>query len=82
MTYASDHQAARSSRRTDVLGAWLRRASHVVAYLLACMETARQRQALRRLPPEMLKDIGATSADAYAESSRGFWDIPEHLKPR
>ncbi|MDF2995436.1 MAG: hypothetical protein K0R27_1073 [Xanthobacteraceae bacterium] len=33
----------------------------------------KSRREMRRLPEEMLKDIGITSADAERESSKPFW---------
>ncbi len=41
---------------------------------------ARQRQQLSQLDSDQLKDIGISRSDAITESSREFWDIPEHLK--
>lgn len=41
---------------------------------------AKQRQRLAQLDDNQLKDIGISRSEALAESSRGFWDIPEHLK--
>lgn len=40
----------------------------------------RQRRRLAQLDAFQLKDIGISRADALAESSRGFWDIPQNLK--
>ena len=40
----------------------------------------RQRRRLAQLDASQLKDIGISRADALAESSRGFWDIPQNLK--
>jgi uncharacterized protein YjiS (DUF1127 family) len=36
-----------------------------------------QRQALRKLDTDALNDIGLSSAQAAAESSRSFWDAPK-----
>jgi uncharacterized protein YjiS (DUF1127 family) len=41
---------------------------------------ARQRRRLAQLDSSQLKDIGISRSDALAESSRGFWDIPQNLK--
>lgn len=37
----------------------------------------RQRQTLRTLDADALRDIGLTRAQADAESRRSFWDAPE-----
>lgn len=42
----------------------------------AAFRTARERRALMRLDEHALKDIGLSRADAYAEWSRPFWDVP------
>ena len=40
---------------------------------LTWLERARQRRALRELNDHMLRDIGLTRADAWAESDKPFW---------
>lgn len=40
----------------------------------------RQRRRLAQLDASQLKDLGISRADALAESSRGFWDLPQNLK--
>ena len=37
----------------------------------------KQRQALRALDANALKDIGLTRVEANAEADRSFWDAPE-----
>jgi uncharacterized protein YjiS (DUF1127 family) len=59
--------------------AWyaLRRLGHGVARVaeggLIWFERARQRRQLRELSDHMLRDIGLTRADAWAESEKPFW---------
>ncbi|MGI9521326.1 MAG: hypothetical protein ACR2PG_06725 [Hyphomicrobiaceae bacterium] len=36
----------------------------------------RQRQALKRLHGDMLKDLGTAPADAEVEANRSFFDVP------
>jgi uncharacterized protein YjiS (DUF1127 family) len=40
---------------------------------LTWLERARQRRALSELNDHMLRDIGLTRADAWAESEKPFW---------
>ena len=51
-------------------------------YFLISLDVARQRRQLLALKERTLKDIGKSQADALREADRGFWDIPENLKPR
>lgn len=60
----------------------IRRMFWMTAYLLACIEVARQRRQLLAMDVRALKDIGISRADAVAEAGRDFWDIPEEQKPR
>ena len=53
-----------------------------VCYFITCLNVARQRRRLQALDEQMLKDIGISAVDAYRESSRSFWDVPESLRPR
>ena len=59
--------------------AWfaLRRLGHgtgrVAERGLIWLERARQRRQLRELSDHMLRDIGLTRADAWAESEKPFW---------
>jgi hypothetical protein len=53
-----------------------RRIGRVVDFVMRAGEVARQRRALMRLDDRMLKDIGASRADAYREGSRSWWDLP------
>jgi len=59
--------------------AWyaLRRLGHGVGRVaeggLIWFERARQRRQLRELSDHMLRDIGLTRADAWAESEKPFW---------
>ena len=40
---------------------------------LTWLERSRQRRALRELNDHMLRDIGLTRADAWAEADKRFW---------
>jgi uncharacterized protein YjiS (DUF1127 family) len=59
--------------------AWyaMRRLGHRVGQVaeggLLWLERARQRRQLRELSDHMLRDIGLTQADAWAESEKPFW---------
>jgi uncharacterized protein YjiS (DUF1127 family) len=44
-----------------------------LAWLVGGRERRRQRQALCELSDELLKDIGATRAEAWAEASKPWW---------
>jgi uncharacterized protein YjiS (DUF1127 family) len=41
--------------------------------LLTWLERHQERRALREMSDHMLKDIGISRADAWAESSKPFW---------
>jgi uncharacterized protein YjiS (DUF1127 family) len=56
------------------LAAWTKRAIELV---LGWQEVSRQRRALLQLDARLLKDIGATRADAEHEASRPFWDLAQ-----
>lgn len=49
----------------------------VVAFIERAGEVARQRRALLKLGDSALKDFGASRADAWAEASKPWWDLPE-----
>jgi uncharacterized protein YjiS (DUF1127 family) len=61
--------------------AWfaLRRLGHGAAQVteggLIWLERARQRRQLAELSDHMLRDIGLTRADAWAESEKPFWRL-------
>lgn len=40
-----------------------------------CLETRRQRRALRMMDGHMLRDIGLSRADVECEANRSFWDV-------
>lgn len=52
----------------------------VLSYLNRALAVRRQRQALRDLPPEVLRDIGLTREEALSEAERPFWDVPRHWR--
>lgn len=41
-------------------------------------ELARERAALARLDPHLLRDIGLTDEEARREAGRSAWDVPDH----
>ncbi len=49
--------------------------------LFAALRTAvavnKQRRALAKLEPHMLDDIGVSKTDAWSETKRPFWELPE-----
>ena len=57
------------------------RLTYFAAYLMTCLDVARQRRRLRAMDQRALKDIGISRIDACREARRGFWDIPEDQKP-
>lgn len=46
-------------------------------FLARAGEVARQRRALMQLGDLALKDFAASRADAWQESGRPWWDLPE-----
>ena len=53
--------------------AWVRRLRGAVQLLQLWRERARQRRQLQCLNDRMLRDIGLTRADVFAEASKPFW---------
>jgi uncharacterized protein YjiS (DUF1127 family) len=53
------------------------RLARVLDFVMRAGEVARQRRALMRLDDRMLKDFGASRADAEREGARAWWDLPE-----
>ena len=66
----------------EAVPAFTRSLSRFANYFLACLRVARQRRQLLKLDDRALKDIGISSADADAEATRGFWNIPEDIETR
>jgi uncharacterized protein YjiS (DUF1127 family) len=55
---------------------WLtRQAWRVADLILLWHQRARQRRQLACLSDRMLRDIGLTRADVFAESSKSFWRL-------
>jgi uncharacterized protein YjiS (DUF1127 family) len=50
-----------------------RRAGRIAEIALTWFDRASQRRRLCELSDHMLRDIGLTRADAWAESSKPFW---------
>ena len=53
--------------------AWSRRLRDAVELLLVWQQRARDRRQLQSLSDHMLRDIGLTRADVFAEASKPFW---------
>jgi uncharacterized protein YjiS (DUF1127 family) len=62
-------QAARCARDAS----WARRVEGLVTLLLTWQQRARDRRQLESLSDHMLRDIGLTRADVFAEASKPFW---------
>ena len=52
---------------------WMGRVRRAVQLLLIWRERAQQRRQLEYLNDHMLRDIGLTRADVFAEASKPFW---------
>ena len=52
---------------------WSRAIGRAVDLLLIWQQRARDRRQLESLSDHMLRDIGLTRADVYAEASKPFW---------
>ncbi|MCX7643713.1 MAG: DUF1127 domain-containing protein [Rhodobacteraceae bacterium] len=57
-----------------------RRPLPVLSFLSRALAVRRERQALRDLPPEMLRDIGLSREAALREAERPIWDVPPHWR--
>ena len=68
---------ARATRRSGVSSrtrwSWARGLRQAVDLLLTWQHRARDRQQLQSLSDHMLRDIGLTRADVFAEASKPFW---------
>jgi uncharacterized protein YjiS (DUF1127 family) len=62
-------------RQRDHTSDLMVRAQRAVDLLLAWHERARQRRHLQSLSDHMLRDIGLTRADVFAEASKPFWRL-------
>lgn len=49
-----------------------------LAALAAALAAHRSRNALARLDPHLLRDIGLTREEALAETARPLWKLPAH----
>ncbi len=47
-------------------------------YFAQCLALRRQRQRLSNLDEHLLNDIGVTPTEAFVESRKSAWDVPEH----
>jgi uncharacterized protein YjiS (DUF1127 family) len=62
-----------SARRPSLL-------TRALQFLALASATRRYRQALGRLDPHLLRDIGLTCEQAQAEATRPLWDVPSHWR--
>ena len=51
--------------------------TRLFTFLARAGDVARQRRALMQLGDLALKDFGASRADAWQESGRPWWDLPD-----
>lgn len=65
--------ARRDRARAVASQGWVRRMLRAVELLQLWRERARQRRQLQCLNDRMLRDIGLTRADVFAEASKPFW---------
>jgi uncharacterized protein YjiS (DUF1127 family) len=72
-------RAAQAARRSSAGGltrqdrSWARRIRRAADLLLTWQQRARDRRQLQSLSDHMLRDIGLTRADVFAEASKPFW---------
>ena len=70
-------RAAQAARRSSANGrqdgSWARRIRRAADLLLTWQQRARDRRQLQTLSDHMLRDIGLTRADVFAEASKPFW---------
>ena len=70
---------ARATRRSDASSrarprwSWARGLRQAVDLLLIWQKRARDRRQLQSLSDNMLRDIGLTRADVFAEAAKPFW---------
>jgi len=72
----SHHSLALSRTRSGPTRRMLRFAWRAWLALELALQVRRERRLLAALDDRALKDIGFSRGDAYAESSRSFWDVP------
>ena len=65
--------ARRDRARAVASQGWVRPMLRAVELLQLWRERARQRRQLQCLNDRMLRDIGLTRADVFAEASKPFW---------
>jgi uncharacterized protein YjiS (DUF1127 family) len=62
-----------ASRRARRGSSWAHIVQRAVDLVLTWRRRARDRQQLQSLSDRMLRDIGLTRADVFAEASKHFW---------
>ena len=62
-----------ASSRARQRSSWARAVQRAVDLLLTWQQRARDRRQLQSLSDHMLRDIGLTRADVFAEASKPFW---------
>jgi uncharacterized protein YjiS (DUF1127 family) len=65
-------RTAQAARR-DQDWSWARGVQRLVTVLLTWQQRAYDRRQLQSLSDHMLRDIGLTRADVFAEASKPFW---------
>jgi uncharacterized protein YjiS (DUF1127 family) len=65
-------RTARAPRRGQTWP-WASRVQRLVTLLLTWQQRAHDRRQLQSLSDHMLRDIGLTRADVFAEASKPFW---------
>ncbi len=56
----------------------LRKGTGTWTLIALALAARRQRRALAKLSPELLKDVGISAAEAHREVERPAWDVPAH----
>mgnify|MGYP001765411063 CR=1 FL=1 len=54
--------------------------SRILRRVSLALAARRDRRALLRLEPHLLRDIGLSEAEARAEAARPVWDVPSHWR--
>jgi uncharacterized protein YjiS (DUF1127 family) len=67
------HTIALRGRSVLALGRFGHAAGRIAEMAMTWLDRARQRRRLAELSDHMLRDIGLTRADAWAEADKPFW---------
>jgi uncharacterized protein YjiS (DUF1127 family) len=74
-SFANAQPAHRASRARSA-GGIRRLICVVVRFLELAIDVRSERRALLKLDDHLLKDIGLSRCEAWAEACHSFWDIP------